>query len=77
MARPANTMEMATLTMTVTPHLKYYLEKMGARGLFVGTTAADVAKQILSEHVREMMFAGKIKEEDLVVENGKAKPADG
>jgi hypothetical protein len=43
----------------------------------VGTTAADVAKQILSEHVREMMFAGKIREEELVVENGKAKPAHG
>ena len=70
-------MEMATLTMTVTPHLKYYLEKMGATGLFVGSTAADVAKQILSEHVREMMFQGKIKEEELVVEHGKAKRING
>ena len=70
-------MEMATLTITVSPHLKYYLEKLAKRGLFVGSTAADAAKQILTEYVRDLVFDGKLQEEELVVEEGKARPAKG
>ena len=74
MARPQNTLEMASITITVTPQLKYYLEKLGSEGLYPGTSAADVAKALLAEHVREMIHAGKLEKEDLDVVDGKAKP---
>lgn len=74
MARPSNTVEMTSLTITVTPQLKYYLERLGAEGLYPGTSAADVAKALLAEHIRDMLHAGKLVKEDLVVEDGKARP---
>ena len=63
-------MEMATLTMTVTPHLKYYLEKMGTRGLFVGTTAADVQVFLQAHNERNLAeYEGRVEIDEELLAN--------
>jgi hypothetical protein len=73
-ARPSNTLEMASITMTVTPQIKFYLEMLGNEGLYTGTSASDVAKALLTEHLREMLYQNKLPKLEMV--EGKLRPVE-
>lgn len=58
MARPKNTVETESMTISVTPQLKYYLEVLAVDGFYGGGSSQDVAKFLLNNAVQELIIKG-------------------
>ena len=53
MARPRNTAETVTITLSTTPQVKHYLEELLAEGLY-GKNVAEAAERLIAEKIREL-----------------------
>ena len=53
MARPRNSAETVTLTLSTTPQVKRYLEVFVADGTY-GKNAAEAAERLIAEKIREL-----------------------
>lgn len=58
MARPSNTVETVSMTISVTPQLKHYLEDLSVKGIYGGGSAQDVAKHLLNTAIQELLLKG-------------------
>jgi len=54
MARPTNRQNTETITVSVTPMIRAYLEVLTDQGLY-GKNVADTAAELLRAHVRELV----------------------
>lgn len=63
MARPANTVESVSMTITVTPQIKAYLEDLVFKGTY-GQSPAEVVRTVLGERIREYIKDGALKERE-------------
>ncbi|WP_038166023.1 hypothetical protein [Verrucomicrobium sp. BvORR106] len=66
MARPANTVETVSMTISVTPQLKHYLEVLSVQGIFGGGSPQDVAKHLLNNSIQELVLKGLLKPKEWV-----------
>lgn len=55
MARPSNTVETVSMTISVTPQLKYYLEELAVQGIYGGGSAQDAAKHLLNTAIQQLI----------------------
>jgi hypothetical protein len=61
MARPANTVETLSMTITVTPQVKQYLEDLVMKGTF-GQSPAEIVRGWVNAKVTEHIDSGRLKE---------------
>jgi hypothetical protein len=59
MARPTNNFDSLTLTIAVTPQIKFYLEELTMKGTH-GCSAAEAARMVLSRAIDEMIDRGSL-----------------
>jgi len=71
MARPANTVESLSMTITVTPQVKQYLEDLVLKGTH-GQSAAEVVRTMVNNTVRQLISTKELDERKWRLgENGK------
>jgi len=55
MARPKNTIETESMTISVTPQMKYYLEQLALEGIYGGVTSQDVVRYLVNKSVQDLI----------------------
>lgn len=63
MARPSNTVETLSMTITVTPQMKQYLEDLVVKGLY-GSSPAEIVRNMVQKCVRQHITDKDIKERE-------------
>lgn len=71
MARPANTVETVSMTISVTPQLKHYLEELAVQGIYGGGSAQDTAKHLLNTAIQDLLLKGLLKAKEWRAKDGK------
>ena len=61
MARPVNTVETLSMTITVTPQVKQYLEELVLKGTY-GQSPAEIVRTMVNNNVQAIIDRGGLKE---------------
>lgn len=61
MARPKNTIETESMTISITPQLKHYLEVLALEGFYGGGTPQDVVRYLVNNAVQQLVKDGLLK----------------
>ena len=61
MARPTNTVETLSMTITVTPQVKQYLEDLVIKGTH-GQSPAEIVRTMINDNVRKLIANNELKE---------------
>ncbi|MCB1228021.1 MAG: hypothetical protein KDK99_19605 [Verrucomicrobiales bacterium] len=75
MARPSNNFDSTSLTISVTPQIKVYLEDLTTKGTF-GCSAQEAVRFILSKAIDDMLNTGALERRKFKIEGGKVSVAD-
>ena len=74
MARPSNTFESLSMTIAVTPQIKWYLEDLTLKGTW-GSSPADAARMVLSKAIDDMIDKNSLKRREFKLEGTQIVPA--
>lgn len=61
MARPVNTVESLSMTITVTPQVKQYLEDLVVKGTH-GQSPAEIVRAMINTEIRKLITSNELKE---------------
>lgn len=74
MARPSNTFESLSMTIAVTPQIKWYLEDLTLKGTW-GSSPAEAARMLLSKAIDDMVDKNSLKRREFKLEGTQVVPA--
>lgn len=74
MARPSNTFESLSLTIAITPQMKWYLEDLTMKGTY-GSSPSEAARIVLSKAIDEMLDKNSLKPRHFKLEGTQIMPA--
>jgi hypothetical protein len=73
-ARPSNTFESLSMTIAVTPQIKWYLEDLTLKGTW-GSSPAEAARMLLSKAIDDMVDKNSLKRREFKLEGTQVVPA--